>query len=387
MQKIQKIFLSIFFSCLFFPLSLFSADTMTIVIKPTPPVPAPSERIELAFVLDTTGSMSGLIEGAKKKIWSIANAVIDQNPGAEIRVGLVGYRDLGDEYVTKSFPLTTDVQTIYGHLLAFRATGGGDTPESVNEALDVAVTTLGWSDPKEIKADRILFLVGDAPPHMDYEQDRKYPEVIRDAVQRGIIVNTVQAGDMRQTTQIWQEMARLGRGEYLSIPQDGGKVIVITTPYDVEIHALQHELNLTIIPYGSRAQQSDVKKKSEMYEAAAPGTSAEMSSYVNKAGKGIAAITGSGDLVADMEEGKTKLDKLSESELPPNLQKMSPEEREAYIAEQSEKRAVISKSLAEKVRQRDAYIRQKEAEAPKGEGDSFDRSVSRTLGEQIGKTK
>ena len=30
--------------------------------------------VEVAFVLDTTGSMGGLIEGAKRKIWSIATA-------------------------------------------------------------------------------------------------------------------------------------------------------------------------------------------------------------------------------------------------------------------------------------------------------------------------
>ena len=133
---------------------------------------AAPRRVEVAFVVDTTGSMSGLIDSAKKKIWSIANTIVDQYPDAEIRFGLVGYRDLGDAYVTKHFPLTTDVQDIYAQLLLFQASGGGDTPESVNEALDVAVAKLGWTDSRQVKADRILFLVGDAPPHMDYDQDR-----------------------------------------------------------------------------------------------------------------------------------------------------------------------------------------------------------------------
>lgn len=385
----QKPFRSLPVLCLFFFFlsvsGLYAADTVTVIIKPDPPAVSSPKQIELAFVLDTTGSMAGLIEGAKKKIWSIANTVIDSNPGADIRIGLVGYRDLGDDYVTRSFPLTPDVQTLYAHLLAFEAKGGGDTPESVNEALDVAVTKLGWSSPGTGRTSRILFLVGDAPPHMDYQQDRKYPEVIRDAVQRGIIVNTVQAGDMTQTRTVWREMARLGQGEYMAIPQDGGRVVVIETPYDVEIRTIQNNLNLTLIPYGTRARQEAAAKQARMYEEARPSTAADMSSYVSKAKQGRAVITGAGDLVADVEKGEARLSDIPVAELPENLQKMSEKEREAYLATQKTRRAELSKTLAEKIQQRDAWLRTQAAETPKDKdaGDSFDRSVSKTLLKQI----
>src|SRR6185295_14338755 len=94
------------------------------------------QTVEVAFVLDTTGSMGPLIEGAKRKIWSIATSILDTNPNADIRMGLVAYRDIGDDYVTKRFDLTTDIQDLYAKLLGLRAQGGGDWPESVNEALD-----------------------------------------------------------------------------------------------------------------------------------------------------------------------------------------------------------------------------------------------------------
>ena len=97
--------------------------------------------VEVVFVLDTTGSMGPLIEGAKRKIWSIATTMIDCTPDADIRMGLVAYRDIGDIYVTKRFDLTTDIQGLYGDLLQLRAQGGGDWPESVNEALFVGVST------------------------------------------------------------------------------------------------------------------------------------------------------------------------------------------------------------------------------------------------------
>ena len=104
--------------------------------------PALAEPAVEVVVLDTTGSMGGLIEGAKRKIWSIATAIVDSNPDADIRMGLVAYRDIGDDYVTKKIELTTDIQDLYANLLETRARGGGDWPESVNEALDVAVNKL-----------------------------------------------------------------------------------------------------------------------------------------------------------------------------------------------------------------------------------------------------
>src|ERR1044071_1041086 len=115
----------------------------------TSPASAAKPIVEVAFVLDTTGSMGPLIEGAKRKIWSIATEIIDTNPNAEIRMGLVAYRDIGDEYVTKTFNLTTDIQDLYASLLELKARGGGDWPESVNEALEVGVTKLSWTQGSE----------------------------------------------------------------------------------------------------------------------------------------------------------------------------------------------------------------------------------------------
>ena len=123
------------------------------------------KRIEVAFVLDTTGSMVDLLEGAKRKIWSIANTIVDVQPDADIRMALIGYRDRGDDYVVKSFDMSKDLQSLYANLRRFEADGGGDDPDRVNEALDNAIGRLTWS---EGSASRIIvFLVGDAPPHMD----------------------------------------------------------------------------------------------------------------------------------------------------------------------------------------------------------------------------
>ena len=306
-------------------------------------------------MLDTTGSMGPLIEGAKRKIWSIATAIVDANPAAEIRMGLVAYRDIGDEYVTKTFNLTTDIQDLYANLLELKARGGGDWPESVNEALHVGVTKLSWTQGAEIC--RILFLVGDAPPHMDYAQDTKYPEVMRMARERGITVNAVQAGGARDTERVWREIAQLGHGRYIPIPQDGGQIVIIETPWDTEIIELQGRINGTVIPYGPRAQRSSVEQKARQLAAAPASVASEMAGYLNKsASRTGAAVTGRGDLVADVTSGQQKLDSVKDEDLPDTLRAMKPAERQATIDKQMTERKALNARMADLVKKRDQYV-------------------------------
>ena len=84
--------------------------------------------------------MGGLIEGAKQKIWSISNQIVAGKPTPNLKVGLLAYRDRGDAYVTKLTELTDDLDAIYADIKEFKADRGGDTPESVNQALHEAVT-------------------------------------------------------------------------------------------------------------------------------------------------------------------------------------------------------------------------------------------------------
>jgi len=340
-----------------------------------------TKRVEVVFVLDTTGSMGPLIEGAKRKIWSIATSIIDQNPNAELHMGLVAYRDRGDDYVTKVHPLTRDIQKLYGELLALRANGGGDWPESVNEALDAAVTKINWT--QGAKTDRIAFLVGDAPPHMDYEQDRKYPEIMKTARERDIIVNAVQAGNAGDTERVWRSVAQLGGGRYIPIPQDGGKVVVIETPYDREILNLQIEINRTVLPYGSRRQKAEVKSRTEAFAAAPSATASDMASYLRKSARTAAeAVTGEGDIVADVLSGLQRLEDLKEEERPDEWRGLSLAEQKQAIEKEGQRRKELAAKMDQLVKQRDAYIAEAHAKA-EPRADSFDEVVKETLHSQL----
>lgn len=337
--------------------------------------------VEVAFVLDTTGSMGGLLEGAKRKIWSIATSVVDTNPDADIRIGLVAYRDIGDEYVTKTFDLTTDIQDIYANLLELKARGGGDWPESVNEALDVAVNKLQWTKGNDTK--RIVFLVGDAPPHMDYAQDTKYPKTLAVAKQRDIVVNAVLAGSARDTGRVWQDIAQLGDGRFIPIPQDGGELVVIETPYDDEIIILQKEINGTVIPYGPQRLQKRVQEKTRQLSqvaAAAPSSASDMASYLNKRSKvSSEAVTGDGDLVSAVASGRTTVAGVKDDELPDELRKLTPEQRKAEIDRQTQARKSLNEKLAALVQKRDAFVADKKRSTAPAKTSSFDRAVEDTL--------
>jgi uncharacterized protein YegL len=345
---------------------------------------AAKPAVEVAFVLDTTGSMGALIDGAKRKIWSIATAIVDSNPDADIRMGLIAYRDIGDDYVTQKVDLTTDIQDLYARLLELKARGGGDWPESVNEALDVAVNKLQWSGGGDTR--RIVFLVGDAPPHMDYAQDTKYPVTLKVARQRDIIINAVLAGDARDTERVWRDIAQNGNGRFIPIPQDGGQVVVIETPYDDEIIILQREINGTVIPYGPKALQKRTESKTKQLAdvaAAAPAQASEMASYINKRSKATSeAITGDGDLVADVSAGRSKLSTIKEEDLPDNLRALKPEQRSEEVDRQMNQRKALNEKLASLVAKRDKYVADQRAKAPP-KASSFDRVVEDTLKAQI----
>ncbi|MDP8098501.1 vWA domain-containing protein [Pasteurella atlantica] len=334
--------------------------------------------VEVVFVLDTTGSMRSLIDGAKKKIWSIANTIVDINPDAEIRMALVAYRDRGDDYVVKTVHnLDTDVQSLYSALTMLDADGGGDMPESVNEALDKGVNKLQWSTDKNAK--RVLFLVGDAPPHMDYLDEKQYPAIINEATEKSILVNTVQAGDSRATKKVWKKMARLGKGTYLAIPQDGGQVVQIETPYDDEILRKQEALDTTIIVYGDHSVQAEVVSKMKVRSAAPKATQVDNASYYAKK-KGVKkVISGAGDLVADIKNKEVALEELEESKLPEVLKNKSTKEKQAIIQEKLKKRQSLEAEIATLVKQRDDYLKQHKTEKP----DSFDGVVKETLSKQL----
>lgn len=333
--------------------------------------------VEVVFVLDTTGSMDQLISGAKQKIWSIANEIVENDANAIVRMGLIGFRDVGDAYVTKFFDLTEDIDGLYGELLAFRAKGGGDTPESVNQALHEAVHHASWTHWGGHRNIRLVFLAGDSPPHMDYAHDVKYPRSMSIARRRGITVHTLQAGRNSMTKYIWKDIARLGGGIYAQIPQSGN-VQVITTPYDEQIGQLQHQLEDTVMPYGNKRLRESYRQKIETRRGVgSASSSADRAEYrANKHGK-REVVTGGGDLLAEIEAGTVELDGLEEKKLSHELRAASPAERRAIIEKKSKQRAAVDRTLNELLAKRGRYLKEHSSKLRKP--DAFDLVIRKSI--------
>jgi Mg-chelatase subunit ChlD len=339
--------------------------------------------VDVVFVLDTTGSMSGLIDTAKEKIWSIASTMASAQPAPDIRIGLVGYRDRGDAYVTKVVDLNNDLDSVYATLMEFQAGGGGDTPESVNKALFDAVHNMSWS--QRDQAYQVVFLVGDAPPHMDYNEVQ-YPEIIAAANEKGIVINTIQSGDLSMTVDPWTTIASLGNGRFFQVEQAGSGV-AYTTPYDEEIADLAARLDGTRLYYGSEEDLARGQKKQ-----AASANIAVTASVAARARRGVfnaaeggrANMLGDKELVSAVIDGEVDLEEIEPEALPAALQPMAPEEQALYIGRLADERADIQAQIRQLAQDRDEFLEKKVEEAG-GLEDSLDRKLYETVKEQAGK--
>lgn len=184
--------------------------------------------LDVAFVVDTTGSMAEEIDRIRETIDEVAAriAALPQQPA--LRLGLVLFRDQGDEYVTKVKAFTANVQTFQGYLQYVTADGGGDGPEDVCAALDAAVEQLDWTR----AGLRTAFLVGDAPPHLDYANSVPYLESIQRSAAMGIkwfAVSTSGNEDVGEL--VWRQLALMTRGRFLFITKGGAAGV---TPHHVE---------------------------------------------------------------------------------------------------------------------------------------------------------
>jgi Mg-chelatase subunit ChlD len=354
---------------------------------PVPPIDTQNNhrpKVEVVFALDTTGSMSGLIQAAKEKIWSIATTMAQAQPAPEIRMGLVAYRDRGDEYVTRVVDLSADLDTMYATLMDFRADGGGDGPESVNQALYDAVRNMSWSqDPKAYK---VVFLVGDAPPHMDYADEEKYPEILSMAQNKNIVINTIQCGHESYTTGKWQHIAQLGQGNYFQVEQ-AGSAVAISTPYDAKLAKLSVKLDDTRLYYGSEADKAKAKRKQEATNKLHSKSSIESRARraeFNASKSGKSNLLGENELVEDVVTGRVDLSKMDKDQLPEPLQSLPQVQQQKLIKEKAEERKGLLEQIKSLTQQRSVFLRKKVEEVG-GAEESLDNQLYSTVRQQAEK--
>lgn len=179
-----------------------------------------SDVIEIAFVVDATGSMGDELEYLKKELLDVIYRVKTDNPSSKIATSSVFYRDKGDEYVTRISDFGTGVNATLEFIKSQRASGGGDYPEAVHSALDKAVNELAWSTKAKT---RIMFLLLDAPPHYENDVISALQKHIKSAAEKGIkIIPITASGIDKKTEFLMRYMAISTNGTYVFITNHSG---------------------------------------------------------------------------------------------------------------------------------------------------------------------
>lgn len=332
--------------------------------------PAARHLVDVVFAVDTTGSMGGLIEGAKRTVWSIATHIRDADPDADLRVGLIAYRDIGDDYVTRDFALTGELDSVFTELSGYRAAGGGDTPEDVDAALDDAVHNMQWRD----GAKKLVFLVGDAPPASRGDVPR-FDVVAREAGDKQIIINTIRCGLDADTERAWQQIAALGHGQFSTIRQDGG-VQQIATPYDDKLAELSAKIDHSTVIVGDEADRATYRRNLGAAAVQPAPAKADRARYYITKGSGPRARN---DLVDGVASGAMSVEAVAPSALPEEMRAMDKAQLKVEIEKRVAERKAVQEELGKLAKQRDEYLKAKTKTGEAG----FDDKVKDAIDAQL----
>lgn len=306
--------------------------------------------IDLVIALDVSGSMSGLIDSTKQRLWDIVNELGRAQPTPVLRVAILTYGapSYGEQsgYVRLDLPFTSDLDTVNETLFSFH-TDGGD--EYVARVVRTAFDRLQWSPSHD--ALRIVFVAGNESA----AQDPRFTleQVMGEAAQRDIIVNAIYCGGDTDGDSIgWRRVATLAHGTYASIDQNAAAVANIATPYDAQLASLNEALNNTYLAYGASGARGHANLVAQDENAAAMSAPAAASRAVAKAG---VLYETSWDLVSAVADGK-KLEDVAPADLPKEMQAMKPAERDEYVEKKTAERAELQARIQSTGAERRRYI-------------------------------
>lgn len=336
---------------------------------------APVKTIDVALCLDVSGSMQGLIDSAKSKLWDIINELARIKPAPKLRVALYSYGsgsyDPNAGWIRKETELTSDLDALYQKLFALRA---GGNVEYVTRVCRDAVRDLAWSDGKD--ALRIVFVCGNEPASQD--KTISLEDAAKQAKARNILINAIFCGNPQgKDAQDWIQFADLCGGRFASIDQQKGTV-AIATPMDKKLAELGVQLNSTYVAYGNAGkgkQENQALQTQNAQQAglgvAAARTAAQNSSYYNCA---------DWDLVDRCKmDAKFDVTKLTEAELPESMKKMNAQERLAHVKKMTEQRATLQKEIDELNAKRVTFINEEQKRNANPANRAFDQAIRETL--------
>lgn len=345
-----------------------------------PAAPTTGAAIDLAICLDVSGSMQGLIDSAKAKLWDVVNQLAQAKPTPNLRVALYTYgRDTYDRnkgWVQKDLDLTNDLDEVSKKLFGMSTNGGEEYVARVTQA---ALTELKWSTDKD--ALKIVFVCGNESATQDPAV--KLEDVATQARKQGVIVNTIYCHPAgHPEAKGWSDFATAAEGAFAVIDQAKGTKFV-AAPQDDKLADLSAKLNKTYVAYGD-AKERDAKQANQGLQ----------DQNAEKLDKAVAAQRASSkanglyrndawDLIDRMKnDPKFDITKLKEEELCDEMKKLKPEERAEFVKKKAAEREEIQKAINELATARAKYVAEEEKKtATKGEK-ALDEALRATLRKQ-----
>jgi hypothetical protein len=325
-------------------------------------LPQATARIQLAILLDTSSSMSGLIHQAREHLWTIVNTfsechVDDGDPTLEVSLFEYGNSGLtqSNGFIRQITPFTQDLDLLSEHLFSLTTNGGS---EHCGEVIEEALHHLAWNPSK--KTYRAIFIAGNEP----FTQGTvPWNQSCRKAAGSGVLVNTIFCGDHEEGIRTsWKDGAMMTDGSYLNIDHNH-KSTYVKAPQDERISNLSLELNDTYIHYGKRGKAK--KERQRRQDSLSKETS--ISSFLDRAASKSSRHyqNSAWDLVDANDKDQVEFDDELRQTLSPELQAKNDEELKAHVVAMADKRKKIQGEILSLQTERKSWLAQQ-----KGNNDS-----------------
>jgi|GEM_PF-64637 len=344
------------FSSKTFAKSMEETPHLNRITPPTPPADATAKKIKIALLLDTSGSMDGLLEQAKSQLWNMVNELAQaksngKEPDLEIALYKYGNSGLTKEsgFIQQETPFTSNLDLVSEKLFAL-TTKGGD--EFCGQVIYRSVKELEWGEGRSDY--KTIFIAGNE----SFDQGPISQAVaFRDAKEKDIYVNAIFCGPEHDGYNLdWNSPVSFGAGSFASI--DANKVTTyVSTPYDQRIEELNASLNDSYVWYGQDGYAAYNNMNDQDFNAKSISKSNFVNRAITKNSNFYNTRNDSWDLVDKLNtDPGFKVEDIKNEYLPKEMRKMTAKQKAAYVLEKQAKRRRINEEINTLAAQRSAYL-------------------------------
>ena len=330
-------------------------------------------HVDLVLALDVSGSMRGLIDSAKQRLWDIVNTIGGASPTPRLRVAIISFGNpaYGAQtgFVRIDQGLTTDLDEVNAALFGFSTNGGS---EYVARAVQTAIDTLAWSEQQN--AIKIVVVAGNESAEQDPEI--RLRDAIRNARANDVVVSTIYCGpEQARDARGWRLAANRAGGFYASIDQHVAATAAPPTPMDSELAELDQAFNQTLLHYGERgrAARENMERQDNLIRQFSSASAASRAQT-----KASALYRRPNAELGDAIGNGAELESIPERDLPEEVAALPEPERREFIEQTLAQRDEIKRRIEKLSAERRAYLQKLQRQATAGGADKtqgFDQAL------------